>query len=44
MAERALNNHTLEIDGVESFRRVMVICSMIFGVITLLMLTLSGNK
>ena len=44
MAERAINNHTLEIDGVETFRRVMVICSMIFGVITLLLLTLSGHK
>ena len=44
MAERAISNHTLEIDGVETFRRVMVICSMIFGVITLLLLTLSGHK
>jgi hypothetical protein len=40
MTERALDNHSLEIEGVETFRRVMVISSMIFGCISLIILAL----
>ena len=44
MAERAIQQHTIEIDGVETFRRVMVISSMIFAVISLLILTVSHEN
>ena len=46
MTEQAITQHTLEIDGVETFRRVMVISSGIFAVVSLLILTLavSGNN
>lgn len=40
MTEGALDKHSLEIEGVEAFRRVMVISSMIFGSISIIILAI----